>query len=128
MLKLNYIESGLHLERLATPLETVVQERVLLALRLGQTLYIEPSRAAFLLPIHAPELAHLEQLLRREQLQNLSLFPVDDEFAEISLEGTWIAPSAEAEAGTFLAVLSDEAELFVEKLWTAAQSQVSSLA
>ncbi len=47
MLKLTYTDVGLHLERMATPLETLVAQRVVLALRAGQRLYIEPGKASF---------------------------------------------------------------------------------
>jgi len=57
MLKLTYTEFGLHLERVTVSLETLVSQRVVLALRMGQTLHVEPSRAAFLLSIEVPGFA-----------------------------------------------------------------------
>ena len=126
MLKLNYSESGLHMERVTISLEELVQKRAILALRAGQSLYVEPGRASFLLPADVPGLTQLELALRMEQ--NISLCPVDAEFVEVSLEGTWIAPCAHAHEGTFVTAVSDRAEFFVYKLWQATQSQVSSLA
>lgn len=128
MLKLNYTESGLHMERVTTSLEELVQKRALLALRAGQSLYVEPGKAAFLLPANVPGLTHLELALQMEQNQNITVCPVDDEFVEVSLEGTWIAPCADAHEGTFVTGVSDRAEFFVYKLWQVTQSQVSSIA
>lgn len=128
MLKLNYTETGLHMERVNTSPEELVQKRVILALRAGQSLYVEPGKAAFLLPANIPGLTHLELALRMEQNQNTIVTPVDDEFVEVSLEGTWIAPCTDAHEGTFVTAISDRTEFFVYKLWQATQPQVSSLA
>lgn len=128
MLKLNYTESGLHLERIATPLESWVQERALLALRLGECLHLEPSRASFLLPADAPGLDRLEHILRRQLGSQIVISAVDAEYVEVSLAGTWLAASADAEEGTFMTALSDEAEFFLERLWQMTQSRVSHLA
>jgi hypothetical protein len=128
MLKLTYTEVGLHLERIAAPLETLVAQRVVLALRAGQRLHIEPGKASFLLPIDVPGLANLEMALRLEQSQVITVTPVDDEFVEVSVQGSWIAESADAHEGMFITAFSDRTEFFVLKLWQATQSQVSSLA
>jgi len=117
MLKLTYVETGLHMERVATGLEAIVAQRVLLALRFGHKLHIEPGQASFLLPANAPGLAHLELALRLEPSQTATIAPVDDEFVEVSVRGSWIAESAEAQEGTFVTAFCDRAEFFVYKLW-----------
>ena len=126
MLKLNYTESDLHMERIAAPLEVMVAQRVLLALRAGQTLHIQPGHASFLIPADAPGLAQLETLLQLEQ--RVSLTPVDEQFMEICVEGNWIAATAQAHEGTFIAALGDRVEFLVYKLWQATQPQASFLA
>lgn len=123
MLKLTYTEFGLHLERVATPLETFVCQRLVLAMRLGQPLQVEPSRAAFLLSIAAPGFYQLVQLARQEK--GIAIAPVDDHFVEVSVQGSWMANSSEAHEGMFVTVLSDRAEFFVEKLWLATQATIS---
>jgi len=50
MLKLTYTETGFNLERLAQSPEQLVALRVVLAMRVGQSISVEPSTAAFLLP------------------------------------------------------------------------------
>ncbi|HEY9884498.1 MAG TPA: alr0857 family protein [Thermosynechococcaceae cyanobacterium] len=125
MLKLNYTESDLHMERIAAPLEVMVAQRVLLALRAGQTLHIQPGHASFLIPAHAPCLAQLEALQLEQQV---SLTPVDEQFMEICVEGSWIAATAQAHEGTFIAALGDRVEFLVYKLWQATQPQASFLA
>ncbi len=127
MLKLTYTAVGLYMERVATPLETLVTQRVILALRTGQKLHIEPGKASFLLPVDAPGLTHLEATLRREPKQDIAVTPVDEEFVELSVHGNWIAESADAHEGAFITALGDRTEFFVYKLWQATQIEVSSL-
>jgi hypothetical protein len=124
MLKLTYTEFGLHLERVSTPLETLVGQRLMLALRLGESLHVEPSRAAFLLSIHVDGFDQLIPLVRSQANSQLSIAPVDEEFVEVSVYGSWIASTCEAHEGMFVTVLSDRAEFFVEKLWQATQVQI----
>ncbi len=128
MLKLTYTDVGLHLERLNLSLETLVAQRVILAMRLGQTLHVEPGKAAFLLPMATPGLESLETMIRLERVQDVVIIAVDDECVEISMKGNWIAQDVAAHEGTFLAMLGDRTEFFVQKLWQMTHSTVSFLA
>jgi hypothetical protein len=127
MLKLTYTDAGLHMERVAIALETLVTQRVVLALRLGQTLQIEPSQASFLLPIDAPGLNQLQLSMQIERNRVIHVTPVDDQFVEVSVRGSWIAASSDAHEGMFITAFSDRTESFVYKLWETAQDCVSSL-
>lgn len=128
MLKLTYTDVGLYLERLTVSLETLVAQRVILAMRLGQTLHVEPGKAAFLLPMDTPGLERLESMIRLERAQDVVIVAVDDECVEVSIKGNWIAQDVAAHEGTFLAILGDRTELFVYKLWQMTHSTVSFLA
>lgn len=128
MLKLTYTDVGLYLERLTVSLETLVAQRVILAMRLGQTLHVEPGKAAFLLPMDTPGLERLEAMIRLERAQDVVIIAVDDECVEVSIKGNWIAQDVAAHEGTFLAILGDRTELFVYKLWQMTHSTVSFLA
>lgn len=130
MLKLTYTEFGLHLEQSNISVENFVQDRVILALRCGYSLYIEPGRAAFLLPADLPGLVQLKTTAsskRGDRGTQLNLTAVDAEFVEVSLKGTWLAGNAEADEGTFITAITQEIELFIYKLWQIAQSQASFL-
>ncbi|MGF1482694.1 MAG: alr0857 family protein [Cyanophyceae cyanobacterium] len=127
MLKLNYTEVGLFMERVVTSPEMVITQRVLLAVRLGQALYVEPGCASFLLPGDIPELEQLEMRLQREG-SLLTVMAVDDELVEVNLHGSWLAESSDALEGTFLAVLSDRTEFLLYKLWQRHEASLSSLA
>ena len=128
MLKLTYIEDGLYLERMTASLDVLIAQRVLLAVRAGQKLYIEPSQAAFLLPADAPTLSHLELTLKLDRSQTITVTTVDHAFVEISLQGSWIAEHHDAHEGMFLTACSDRAEFFIHKLWQLTQLQTSSMA
>jgi hypothetical protein len=62
--------------------------------------------------------------VRSQAHSQLSIAPVDEEFIEVSVQGSWIASTCEAHEGMFVTVLSDRAEFFVEKLWQATQVQI----
>jgi hypothetical protein len=128
MLKLTYTENGLQLERAAAPLEVLVAQRVVLAIRAGQQLHIAPGTASFLLNVHTPGLAQLRRSLQMEQHSMMAIAPVDDDFVELTVQGSWLAEVVEAEEGVFVTALSHLTELLVMKLWEATQPQVSYLA
>lgn len=121
MLKLNYTDYGLFLERVATSLDVVATQRVMLAVYTGEPLHLEPSRAAFLLPVSDPEVTPLVEVLQEDTTGAIALTVVDINFVEVSLKGTWIANSASAEAGTFITVLPPQSELLIARLWQMTQ-------
>jgi hypothetical protein len=134
MLKLNYTDVGLFMERTMTNPELLIAQRVLLAMRLGQTLHIEPGRASFLLPADIPELKVLEMALQQEYGSAVTLIAIDEEFVEVGLSGIWIAEGKDAHEGMFLAVLSDSlsetlrerTEFLIYKLWQMSQVHIFS--
>ncbi|XGW00732.1 MAG: alr0857 family protein (plasmid) [Leptolyngbya sp. BL-A-14] len=128
MLTLNYTDIGLFMERSMTNPELLIAQRVLLAMRLGQTLYVEPGHASFLLPAALPELEGLEAVLQREYNSSAMVFPVDDDSVEVNLSGCWVAESKAAHEGMFLTVMSDRIERFLYKLWQKSEVHISSLA
>lgn len=127
MLKLTYTEAGLHMERVAASLELLVAQRVVLAMRVGQRLLVEPGKASFLLPADAPGLTQLQGMLRLERTQTIAVTPVDDEFVEVSVDGSWMAENADAHEGMFITALTDRTEFLVYKLWQVTRSAISSL-
>lgn len=125
MLKLTYTETGFLLERLTQSLETWASARVVLALRSGTGLTVEPSTAAFLLPADLPHLSELEKLVRTESGDSIELSFCDEEYVEVILQGTWIASEPDSEEGIFATVMSDRVEFFLDKLWQEAQTLAS---
>jgi hypothetical protein len=135
MLKLNYTDVGLYLDRTMTNPELSIAQRVLLAMRLGRSLYVEPGHASFLLPADFPELEELEAALQREYNPSATIFLVDDASVEVNLSGCWVAENKEAQEGMFLTVMSvypeggtasHRIERFIYKLWQMSEVHISS--
>ncbi len=130
MLKLTYTELGLDLERIAVPVENLVEnlisQRVVLAVRTGQSICVQPGRASFLVPVNSVSLKEFKATVQGESIRSIDLTSVDHEFYEISLRGTWVAGSHEAYEGMFVASLSDRIELFIDRLWSSTQVKSSS--
>lgn len=125
MLKFTYTETSFHLERLAQSLEELVAGRVILAMRVGQSLCVEPITASFLLPSNLAGLHYFETEVKQEDLEVISVCAADAEFVEISLYGTWIAADSETAEGVFVTSLCDRSEFFLVKLWQEAQNNIS---
>lgn len=127
MLKLTYTETNFYLEHLAQSLEEWVALRVILALRVGECVCVEPSTASFLLPADLPGLDLLEAEAQRQGAEAIALCACDAEYVEVSLKGTWLASDSESAEGVFVTAMSHSAEFFVLKLWQEAQIGASSL-
>jgi hypothetical protein len=125
MLKLTYTENGFYLERLAQPLEEWVTARVILALRAGTSLVVEPSTASFLLPADLPQLRHLERHKEGEDAIALSI--CDAEYIEVSLQGTWMTSDSDGAEGIFVTSISYNVEFFLLKLWEESQARARCL-
>jgi hypothetical protein len=125
MLKLNYTEVGLYMEYVETSLELTIAQRVVLAMRLGQTLHVEPGRASFLLPMQMTALRDLQMLLTQDSHHRVAVTSVDRGYVEVSLQGSWISEGAEADQGMLLTVLGAPLEAMIYKLWQASQMLVS---
>lgn len=98
-----------------------------MAMRLGQSLHVEPGRACFLLPANVPELEQLDLMLEQEHSPTLILNSVDDEFVEVRLSGSWIAEACTAHEGMFLSLMSSPIESMIYQLWQMSANQFSLL-
>ncbi len=125
MLKLTYTENGFYLEHLAQSLEEWVTARVILALRAGSRLCVEPSTASFLLPADMPQLRHLER--QQEGEDAIALCVCDADYIEVNLQGTWMTSDSEGEAGIFVTSMSYAVEFFLLKLWEESQTRTHCL-
>ncbi|MEH1812822.1 MAG: alr0857 family protein [Nostoc sp.] len=125
MLKLTYTESSFDLECVTLSLEEWVAQRVILALRVGQSLCIEPTTASFLLPVDLPGVEVLRAEVRRDDREIIALCACDAEYMEVTLRGSWLSASSKDSVGVFVITMSDRAEFFLHKLWQEAQSCAS---
>ncbi|MEH2066763.1 MAG: alr0857 family protein [Nostoc sp.] len=125
MLKLTYTENSFYLEFITQSLEEWVAQRVILALRVGQTLSVEPSTASFLLPVDLPGVEVLKAEVKRDDREIIALCVCDSEYVEITLRGSWLSDGSEDAVGVFVTTMSDRAEFFLAKLWQEAQACAS---
>ncbi|MEM8778495.1 MAG: alr0857 family protein [Cyanobacteria bacterium P01_G01_bin.49] len=125
MLKLTYTDNGFYLNYLHQSLEGWVTTRVMLALRSGTSLCVEPSTAAFLVPVDLPYLDELLKIADTEIGEILEITRCDEHSWEIVLQGTWLASDIASEEGLFVCRLSDRAEFFLDKLWQETQLSTS---
>jgi hypothetical protein len=124
MLKLTYTEVGLDLEKITGSIEKLITRRTIVAVRIGQSILVQPGSASFLIPTNALNLKAFKTVIKNEPNRTIDLCKVDDEYYEVSIRGTWIANNNEAHTGIFVAVMGDRAESFVEQLWQTTQDVV----
>ncbi|MBD2249898.1 alr0857 family protein [Nostoc parmelioides] len=113
MLKLTYTENSVSLDYIDVPLKNWVNQRVNLALSTGTNIYMEPSTAAFLLPIESSPLAVLEKLA---QANLIDFCPCDPSYFEVTLQGIYITSTENSETGVFVTDLMSSVELLLQQL------------
>jgi hypothetical protein len=107
MLKLTYTEGSFYLECLNQSLEQWVAQRVVLAMRVGQSLSVEPSTASFLLPVDLPGVDLLQAAIKQYDSEIIALCACDTEYIEVTLRGSWLSESSETALGVFVTTISD---------------------
>jgi hypothetical protein len=117
MLKLIYTETDLHIEKLTASVEDWIGQRVLLALRVGKKVVVEPMNASFSLSTNLAGWNDLEYLICREANEAVALSICDADSIEIGLEGYWLASSCTSEEGVFVTNLPPKVETALLKMW-----------
>ena len=126
MLKLTYTENSFYLELLTQSVEEWIQARVILTLRIGQSLCVEPSTASFLLPVNLPGLGQLHAQVEQDSNREvIELYACDTEFLEVSLRGYWLSVNAQSISGGFVTTMSHSTESFLHNLWLEARKSAS---
>ncbi|MEO1184989.1 MAG: alr0857 family protein, partial [Cyanobacteria bacterium J06636_27] len=122
MLKLTYTENSFYLELLTESVEEWIQARVILSLRVGQGLCVEPSTASFLLPVDLPGLGKLRTEVKQDYNREvIELCACDREFLEVSLRGYWLSVNSQNMSGGFVTSMKPNTECFLHKLWLEAR-------
>ena len=117
MLKLIYTETDLHMEKLSASVEEWVSQRVLLALRVGNKISVEPIGASFGLSTSLAGWPELERLIGQEASEAVSLSVCDDELIEIGLEGYWLCQNPLNAEGVFVTHLPSIIENTLLAMW-----------
>jgi energy-converting hydrogenase Eha subunit B len=117
MLKLNYSDLGLNVERIEGTIESIVSMRVLLAIRVGDTLCAEPGTASFLVAIDHPWFDKLLTAIEQANCADVDICVADAASAEVSVRGTWIASSPDAHEGILICALGNRLEAVIDRMW-----------
>ncbi len=117
MLKLIYTETDLHIEKLTASVEEWIGQRVLLALRVGDKVVVEPMNASFSLSTNLAGWNDLEYLICREASDSVALSICDADSIEIGLEGYWLASNCNSEEGVFVTHLPPKVEASLLEVW-----------
>ncbi|MGB3759787.1 MAG: alr0857 family protein [Rivularia sp. (in: cyanobacteria)] len=126
MLKLTYTENSFYLELLTESVEEWIQARVILTLRIGQSLCVEPSTATFLLPVDLPGLGQLYTEVEQDNNREIiDVYACDTEFLEVSLRGYWLSVNAQSISGGFVTTMTHSTECFLHNLWLEARKSAS---
>lgn len=121
MLKITYLEDEIYLEYLSESVKTWTDRRVLVSLGAGANIYIKASIACLTLAADVSNFSHLRSLEARGIIE---VTPCDEEYVEVSFQGTWVASHQNSEEGVFVCDLSNSNEFFIYKLWQ--ESQIAS--
>ncbi len=123
MLKLSYTDTDLHIEKLSTSVEKWIGQRVLLAVRVGSTVSVEPMNAAFGLSTDVSAWTDLEHLIFHEASDMISLSVCDVDMVEIGLEGYWLSSVLQSDEGIFVTHLPTAIESLIVEIWQSSQPQ-----
>lgn len=135
MLKLIYTESSFAIESMVGTLETLIAQRVALALGLRKSFHVELAQVSFLVPYQDSTQTLLETSLTAEEQQRLTIAPIgvefgvgfNVEFSEITVCGTWIAETATSAEGICLTSFRPLIESLLYQLWQGSESPSSEL-
>jgi hypothetical protein len=127
MLKLSYTDTDLHIEKLSTSVEKWIGQRVLLAMRVGTAVSVEPMNAAFGLSTDISNWKDLEHLICREASDLISLSICDVDMVEIGLAGYWLSSTSQSDEGIFVTHLPTAIESLIVEIWQASQHQQPAL-
>ena len=116
MLKLTYTENSFNLEYLNQPLTTWVTNRVILAMRTGTNICIQPSHASFPIPVDSRYMNDLENLAAENIIE---LCHCDAGFVEVTIKGTWLKLDIETDTGIFVTELEPSIESLFQQLQSA---------
>lgn len=123
MLKITYTEDGFYLDYLTESVATWMARRTVVCLRATASIYVEPTAACVMIPRELAVISDLEKLQADGEI--IEFTPCDDEYIEVSLQGTWVASRKDSEEGVFVCDLNDRTESSLYQLWQEFQAGAS---
>lgn len=125
MLKITYTSTGATLEHSYESLESIIRRRVLLNLRVGNPLGLEPMSVSLLVSHSLPTLKALVGAIAQTPTQALELIQKGAAQVEMRLQGYWLAQQEKPGEGVFFANFDPDLECHLVKIWRESQQDVS---
>jgi hypothetical protein len=125
MLKITYTSTGATLEHSYESLESIIRRRVLLNLRVGNPLGLEPTSVSLLVSQSLPTLKALVGAIAHTPTQALELIQKGAAQVEMRLQGYWLAQQEKPGEGIFFANFDPILECHLVKIWRESQQDVS---
>jgi hypothetical protein len=125
MLKITYTSTGATLEHSSESLEATMRRRVMLSLRVGEPLGLEPTSISLLVNHSLPALKALATVIAQAPTYALQLIQRGAAEVEMQLQGYWLAQPQNPGEGVFLAHFDPTLECHLVKIWQTSQQDVS---
>jgi hypothetical protein len=131
MLKLTYTSTGVTLERSVESFEATIRRRVLLGLRIGEPVGLEPTSISLLVNHSLPALEGLMRAIapHQESAQTptnaLELIQKGAAQIEMRLKGYWLTQSKNPGEGIFLMNVEPVLEGYLVNIWQSSHQDAS---
>jgi hypothetical protein len=125
MLKITYTSTGATLEHSCESLESILRRRVLVSLRVGEPLGLEPIAVSLLVGHSLPGLKALAGAIAQTPTQALALIQKSAAQVEMRLQGYWLAQQEKPGEGIFFATFDPALEGHLVKIWQESHQDVS---
>jgi hypothetical protein len=125
MLKLTYTSTGVTLERSVEPFEAAIRQRVLLGMRIGEPVGLEPTSVSLLVSHSLPDLKGLMAVIVQTPSNALELIQKGAVQVEMRLKGYWLSQSENPGEGIFLMNVDPVLEGHLVNIWLSSHQDAS---
>ena len=125
MLKLTYTSTGVTLERSVESFEAAIRQRVLLGLRIGEPVGLEPTSVSLLVSHSLPALNGLMREISQTPTNALELTQKGAAQVEMRLQGYWLAQQENQGEGIFFVNTDPALENHLLKIWQSSHQDAS---
>jgi hypothetical protein len=125
MLKLTYTSTGVTLERSVEPFEAAIRQRVLLGMRMGEPVGLEPTSVSLLVSHSLPDLKGLMAVIVQTPSNALELIQKGTAQVEMRLKGYWLSQSENPGEGIFLMNVEPVLEGYLVNIWQSSHQDAS---
>jgi hypothetical protein len=125
MLKFTYTSTGVTLERSVESFETTIRRRVLIGLRIGEPVGLEPTSVSLLVSHSLPALKGLMGAITQTPTNALELIQKGAAQVEMRLKGYWLAQAENPGEGIFFVNTDPILESHLVKIWQSSHQDAS---